>query len=919
MITQDGKVQKFNESESKWIQSFDLSSIKCLIVCRGPVRKEAMDVFDEIGIQEYGILLSEKDSIVYPMTLAPELRSFRFKENIHRVPDYMGAGQEEKIKRIGEIIQIAKSNYYTHIFAGYGFMAEDAEFIEAIEKAGITFMGPSSHVARQAGAKDQAKKIARQLKVSVTPGVDNISALALVRKAKNEEGLKKIAKDNGLDFKLNAKVSLEENAETLLELSYAATKELVTVVDLQEEALSESKKIWEKFSKNRIRYKYIGGGGGKGQRVVKGADEVKNAVMEILAESKVLSPGSNRNFLIELNIENTRHNEIQLIGNGDWVLALGGRDCSLQMHEQKLLELSNTQELLQDEIKNAASPAKKASLKGDLKVLTEMEEQSEVFGKAVGLNSVSTFESIVEGENHFFMEMNTRIQVEHRVTEMAYKLKFTNPENKKEFFYIESLIEAMALLSLHGKRLPKPERVLRNISGGEVRINATNQSLQPHAGGVIHNWSAPIDHEIRDDQGIGILDPDTGLFIHYRLAGAYDSNIALVVSYGESRRENLERLAHILKTTVLRGQDLQTNLPMHYGLINWILGKDVMFKPNTRFMLSYLAAVGALAEVIKDVDVDLIWEHLKKEAADNKEAAKVRARKYTLLTRPLKALLSQPHTLAGFLGRYHGKSWTFSGNDVVFQKNTLEILNDLYVYLNLEDTAEKDPCHKIWDHDLVILKEGLSFYEDLKTQTGLECSVVKEALISGKNPSPKEISEDVWKHCQAAHHGFQLANDILKIIPTIGKISGFLDLDIDEKLDAVIPEKFTNTESIHTLVKKLTPPPKAKSDEIVAPMGGMFYSREAPDRPPMIKAGDHFETGQALFIIEVMKMFNRISVPFSGTIVSCCMEDADGKIVTKAQPIFKIRPDEMIKEETEEEIQIRRKKVSLSLIHQEKI
>lgn len=918
MISKEGKalkILKFHESHSEWVRSFDLRPIKCLIVCRGPVRKEAMEVFDAIGIREYGILLSEKDSVVYPMTLAPELRGFRFKENIHRVPDYMGAGQEEKVKRIREIIQIALSHHYTHIFAGYGFMAEDAEFIEAIEQAGITFMGPASSVARQAGAKDQAKKIARKLNVSVTPGVDNISALALLQKAKDLAGLQKIASEQGLPFKKDEKLSLEEQAELLLEAGYAATKELVTIADLQEAALVESKKIWEKFPKNRIRYKYIGGGGGKGQRVVRTAEEVKVAVMEILAESKVLSPGSNRNFLIELNIENTRHNEIQVIGNGDWVLALGGRDCSLQMHEQKLLELSNTKELLLAEIKKAKGTPREPILKGDLKVLTEMEEQSEIFGKAVGLNSVSTFESIVDGENHFFMEMNTRIQVEHRVTEMAYKLKFTNPENKDDYFYVESLIEAMALLSLHGKRVPKPERVLRNISGGEVRINATNQSLQPHAGGVIQNWSPPVEYEIRDDQGIGTRDPDTNLFIHYRLAGAYDSNVALIVSYGNSRTENLERLAHILKVTVLRGEDLQTNLPMHYGLIHWILGKDAMFKPNTKFMLSYLAAIGALAEVIRDVDLDLLWEEVLKKAKTSEEK-KILQRKLTLLTRPLKLLLSDPHRLSGFLGRYDGKSWKFSKNNVQFLKNPIEILNDLYLYLNLEEIPGKEPCHQIWDHDAEILNHALTFYADLNTHAGLQekYSFWEKAFAENKNPAPEKLSDELWKKCLASHQGFQLGNDLLKILPRIGKSSGFLELGMDEELNAIVPEKFSNPESVNRLIKALNPLPKAKSDEIVAPMGGMFYSREAPNRPAMIKAGDHFQAGQPLFIIEVMKMFNQISAPFSGTIVEVYLEDSDGRIITKGQPIFKIRPDEMIREETEEEILARKKEVSLALL-----
>src|ERR1044071_2445081 len=141
MLTQQHVRQRFDEAGSPWLRSFSLASVKCLIVCRGPVRKEAIDVFDEVGVREYGILLSEKDSIVYPRCLAPELRDFRFPANVHRVPDYMGAGQEEKIERIAQIIGIAKDHGYTHIFAGYGFMAEDADFIEAIERAGITFVG----------------------------------------------------------------------------------------------------------------------------------------------------------------------------------------------------------------------------------------------------------------------------------------------------------------------------------------------------------------------------------------------------------------------------------------------------------------------------------------------------------------------------------------------------------------------------------------------------------------------------------------------------------------------------------------------------------------------------------------------------------------------------------------------------------
>ncbi|RHX86701.1 biotin/lipoyl-containing protein [Leptospira stimsonii] len=910
---QNNRIQ-FHQSNSPWIRSFSLESIKCLIVCRGPVRKEAMEIFDSIGIREYGILLSEKDSVVYPMALAPELRGFRFPHNIHRVPDYMGAGKEEKVERIEQIISIAKDNKYTHIFAGYGFMAEDSEFISAIEKSGLVFMGPASYVADQAGSKDAAKKIARKLEVSVTPGVDNISSLALLAKAPDAKALEKFAKEKGIDFTFDSSLPLDANAENLLELGYSKIIELVSIADLQVEAEKECKKIWEKYSKNRIRFKYIGGGGGKGQRVVSKIEEVKGAVQEILSESKVTAPGTNKNFLIELNIENTRHNEIQLIGNGEWCLALGGRDCSVQMHEQKLLEISLTQELLEKEIASCAStnPKKAEVLKGDLKVLREMEEQSERFGAAVKLNSVSTFESIVDGTNHFFMEVNTRIQVEHRVTEMVYSLKFKNPENPNEFFIVDSLIEAMALLSLHGKRLQKPERILRYPSGAEVRINATNKAIQPHAGGVIMGWSKPLPEEIRDDQGISIRNPDMGLFVHYKVAGAYDSNIALLITHGETREDNLKRLGNILRRTELRGHDLQTNLLVHYGLINWILGKDSMFKPSTAFMISYLAGVGALERLMKDVDLEIAWKKTISDAPA--EAKKVLSRKLTLITRPIEAIAKDAHLVAGFIGFHLNHSWKIASNKIEWLRNPIFILADLYHYLNMEADETQPPSEQIWDHDNEILQKAISFYQELSKKTGIAADSIELVTSLNGGKALKGVDSSILNQVIQSHNGFQIGLELIKLLPSAGLSSGFYNLGVDEKLEAILPEEFKKAETRDGFIKFLAPPPKASSDEIVAPMGGMFYSKEAPDLPPMIQVGDHFKAGQPLFIVEVMKMFNKISAPFSGTVKEILLNDSDGKIISKGQTIFKIVPDEVIHIETDQEIAERKKKITLSLI-----
>ena len=916
MLTRDLEAMPFHEADSEWLRSFTLARVKCLVVCRGPVRKEAFDVFDEIGVGEYGMLLSQKDSVVYPRCLAPELRRFRFPGNVHRVEDYMGAGQEEKIARIGEIIEIAKTNGYTHLFAGYGFMAEDVDFIQAIEDAGLRFMGPSSPTIRLAGAKDEAKKLARSLGNAVIPGIDNVSALALTGKAGDRAALEALASEHGLDFSWNDDADLAENAESLLQRGYGESVELVTIAELQAEALNQASQIWKQYPDSRIRFKAIGGGGGKGQRVVTGVGDVEAAVMDVIAEQKLTAPGSNRNFLIELNLEKTRHNEIQLLGNGDWCISLGGRDCSIQMREQKQLEFSLNRELLDLAIEDYEGESAE-TLKKDRETLRRMEDDGERFGVGVHLDSVSTFECIVEGFNHFFMEMNTRIQVEHGVSELVYRLKFTNPDDSAEFFYVDRLIEAMALVELHGGRLPKPERVPRFVSGGEIRVNATNAALRPHAGGLIRSWTRPLDFELRDDQGIGTRNPDTDSFVYYNLAGAYDSNIALILTDGVSRADNLERMSEILRQMSIRGADVQTNCPVQYGLINWLLGVEPMLKPDTGFLTNWLAAVGALHEIARDVDLGVAAAALL-EGMPAGDARAVFAAKETLLVRPMGRLLRDPHALAGFLGQTNGRSWQIEGERIRFAENPILVVRELYRYLDMDFTPQKAPVAKIWEDDWNQLRGAVDFYEEISKRTGVREWAALEALFEADSNTAVAGQDDaLWQRCVAAHRGFQLGLELLLLIPRIGVRAGFQDVTVDKALEPVFPERFQDGaegSEVEALTRRLAPPPKASANEIVAPSGGAFYAREAPHLPPLIEEGQHFEEGQPLFVIEVMKMFNKVLAPFAGTVVECCMQDVDGSVVKAGQTIFRIEPDEVIEEESAEVVATRQRELTLSLL-----
>ncbi len=936
------KDRRLSKSTSTWVSSFSCEDLKPLIVCRGPIRKEAMDVYEEMGITHYGILLSEKDSIIYPNALSPELRQLTDTSRVHRVPDYTGASKEERVQRIQQIIGIARDNGYDSIFAGYGFMAEDDEFVAAIENAGLRFIGPCSGTQRSAGKKDEAKRTALQVNVSVTPGIDNVTARTLLKKNKTREQLRALVKaeELNLDHKLidDPEISLEDLADAILFASYSKGIDLITVEELCTQVQYECAEMFKKYPGARIRLKAIGGGGGKGQRILgasllmakqptekqiqQAAADAPGMVREILNEVKANGVGDNKNVLIELNIEQTRHNEIQLLGNGQWCIALGGRDCSLQMHEQKLLEISVTQEGLAAEIAKAKKAKNKAqieALESDLAVLKRMEEESERFGLAVGLDSASTFECIVDGSRHYFMEVNTRIQVEHRVTELVYSLKFTNPEDENDFFIVESLVEAMALLAVHGERLPRPERIQRFGAAAEARLNATDASLSPSAGGYILYWSPPSEGEIRDDQGICTPNPDTGQFMFYHLAGAYDSNIALLLTKGEDRLDSYNHLSKVLCRTILRGRNLATNLKFHYGLVNWFIGNNVMAKPTTRFIVPYLTLVGKLKEEAQKLDIVHAFlatkKHYAKFFADDPEGAKAAStaldRKGTLLTRPMEMLLHDPHLLSGWLS-INKSNYRMEKGKIVWLRNPLLVLQDTYHYLNMNWRADAPAAEVIWTHDRDLLDNALDFYAKLREKFDLSTQdFVKLNDILAKDKPQGGFDKETWAQIQSAHAGYEIGNEMLGMLFLVGENTDFFDLKIEENLEVTIPDYLHDPDLQATMKKVLVPPPATKEDEIVSPGGGMYYAQEAPGLPPFVTEGMHFDKGQPLFILEVMKMFNKVPAPFSGTIDKILIDSGDGTIIQKGQPLFKVTPDEKFVDVDPQEV-IRQKQAQTS-------
>lgn len=921
------KNRRVASSASEWVAGFSCEYLRPLIICRGPVRKEAMDVFDEMGILNYGILLSEKDSITYPAALAPELRKLTDPDRLHRVPDYSGTSREERQQRIEQIIAIANENTYNAIFAGYGFMAEDEALVSAIESAGLVFIGPCSTTVKRAGQKDEAKRTALDVEVSVTPGVDNLSTLTLLKSYPSETELKQLCRKQKL--KVSALVwqaanGIQRKADAVLEAGYKKGVDLVTVDQLSNELELQIRMLFRENPGSRIRLKAIGGGGGKGQRILanpssfKGSKQqqislaVKRAPLmyrEILAEVKSNATGDNKNVLLELNIESTRHMEIQVVGNGDWCVTLGGRDCSLQMHEQKLIEISVTVEELSKAIETASVAGRKAevsTLRAELLSLQSMEEEAVRFGEAVGLDSVSTFECIVEKKRHFFMEMNTRVQVEHRVSELCYGLYFVNPDDNSESIRVDSILELMVLLACHGSRLPRPERYVRENNSVEVRLNATDAALQPHAGGIITSWSNVVAGEIRDDQGISLHNPDTDVFMKYHVSGAYDSNIALLLTTGESRSETLQRMAEILRRTRISGVNLDTNHHFHYGLVSWFLGNGANARPTTAFIAPYLAAVGLLKQCADKLDVEYAFNSvlggILASVKDSKTLASaiqhVVERKRSLLQRPIQKLLQQPHLLSGWLAQ-HRSDVLVQGKMVIWLRNPIDVMAETYHFLDM-DYSEGDPAlHQIWDHDRVLLLDAVDFYKHLKEKLGVDNWQPLQKILETQK-APKGFSANFWKKTLAAHSAYQLGMDVLLLLPYCGIKSGFYNLGVNADLSIKRPKRLQETELQKSMQKILAPPPTARTDEIVAVSGGMFYSREAPEAEAFVCQGQHFEQGDPLYLVEVMKMFNTVYASFAGTVDEVLL-DTDGVIIKKGQVLFKVTPDEVLTLVSEED------------------
>jgi len=364
---------------------------------------------------------------------------------------------------IPKLIDAAQRTGCQAIHPGYGFLSERAPFAEAVVEAGLVFVGPPASAIRAMGDKTEARRRMQAAGVPIVPGL---------------------------------------------------TRSLTDAVDARREA--------ERLG-FPVLLKAAAGGGGKGMRAVRQADEIAGAFEAARSEArKAFGDGA---IYVEKYVERPRHIEIQVLADGAGrVVALGERECSIQRRHQKLIEEAPSV---------AVSPA----------LRRRMGDAATAAASAVGYRGAGTIEFLLAPSGEFFfLEMNTRIQVEHPVTELVYGVDLVREQLR---------IARGEPMSVHGSNLQPRGHAI------ECRITAEDpfNGFLP-ATGIVRYLRVPGGPGIRWDGGVEAGNEVT-LF--------YDPLIAKLIAWGETRAAALQRMRRALRELVIVG--LPTSQVFHLRLL----------------------------------------------------------------------------------------------------------------------------------------------------------------------------------------------------------------------------------------------------------------------------------------------------------------------------------------------------------------
>jgi acetyl-CoA carboxylase biotin carboxylase subunit len=423
---------------------------KILIANRGEIALRIQRACREMGIRAV-VVHSEADTGAKYVKLADE--------SVCIGP----APSRDSYLNIPAIISAAEVTDAEAIHPGYGFLSENADFAERVEKSGFCFIGPRPESIRLMGDKVSAKQAMASAGVPTVPGSSG---------------------------------ALPEDVREIVKIARSVGYPVII--------------------------KAAGGGGGRGMRVVHTEAALINAVT--MTRQEALAAFGNPAVYMEKFLENPRHIEIQVLAdqhrNAVW---LGDRDCSMQRRHQKIIE-------------EAPAPGMNRRL------VDKIGDRCAEACKKINYRGAGTFEFLFENGEFFFIEMNTRLQVEHPVTEMVTGIDI-----------VQEQIRVAA-----GQKLRFRQRdVAQKGHAIECRINAEDPWKFTPSPGRITSWHPPGGPGVR---------VDSHAFAGYFVPPNYDSMIGKVICFGDTRDQALARMRVAMSEMVVEG--ILTNIPLHRELLN---------------------------------------------------------------------------------------------------------------------------------------------------------------------------------------------------------------------------------------------------------------------------------------------------------------------------------------------------------------
>jgi len=422
---------------------------KILIANRGEIALRIQRACREMGIKTV-VVHSEADREAKYVRLADE--------SVCIGP----AASRDSYLNMPAIIAAAEVTDAEAIHPGYGFLSENADFADRVEKSGFVFIGPRPESIRLMGDKVSAKQAMIEAGVPVVPGSPG---------------------------------ALPEDPAEILRLASEVGYPVII--------------------------KAAGGGGGRGMRVVHTEAALLSSVA--MTKSEAGAAFNNPEVYLEKFLENPRHIEIQVLADGGRnAVWLGERDCSMQRRHQKVIE---------------EAPAPGIARK----LIERIGERCAEACRKIQYRGAGTFEFLYENDEFYFIEMNTRIQVEHPVTELITGIDLVQQQIR---------VAAGEKFTLRQRDISFKGHAL------ECRINAEDPFTFVPSPGRVTNWHTPGGPGVRIDSHV---------FNGYFVPPHYDSMIAKVITYGDTREQAVARMNIALSEMVVEG--IKTNIPLHRELM----------------------------------------------------------------------------------------------------------------------------------------------------------------------------------------------------------------------------------------------------------------------------------------------------------------------------------------------------------------